>query len=358
MRHPANRQSKYCRLGCLVSSEKLKIVQNLRFRTHVSQPSRSRTGPACSLVDEGRAVCIRIGRPGQRRPKQLRRQTFVSVDVAAVGGCDDSLLSGSRLGGRHVAADPVELGRHGLLALHDGRDLRRQGRDLRRQCGCCPDAARRDARQRYAEQDPVAPSLGPGDDLLGTGSRPMPARMAACRSSRRPASPRVRAAPLGPRSRAYQGHAKRTAERAPAATRRRHARRLGAQGEPVSERAPNGVSERKPGPPKGVAQAHENGHVSRRRGHVAEWLRSGLQIRLRGFDSLRGLQFPSAISMGWRSVASEPFSARLLRSPTLSPHGGPLVPSADCHSVDTPLCPRASRAGHQASLRPSSEPQG
>ena len=25
-------------------------------------------------------------------------------------------------------------------------------------------------------------------------------------------------------------------------------------------------------------------------GHVAEWLRSGLQIRLRGFDSLRGLQ--------------------------------------------------------------------
>ena len=25
-------------------------------------------------------------------------------------------------------------------------------------------------------------------------------------------------------------------------------------------------------------------------GHVAEWLRSGLQIRVRGFDSLRGLQ--------------------------------------------------------------------
>ena len=55
------------------------------------------------------------------------------------------------------------------------------------------------------------------------------------------------------RSRAYQGYAKRTVERALAATRRRHAYRLGTQGEPISERAPDGVSERSPGRPKGVA---------------------------------------------------------------------------------------------------------
>ena len=33
-------------------------------------------------------------------------------------------------------------------------------------------------------------------------------------------------------------------------------------------------------------------------GHVAEWLRSGLQIRVRGFDSLRGLQLPTRCKGG------------------------------------------------------------